>query len=155
MSTSDDLPRYPQEPAGGQPPGLGQPASWQQPVSGEAPGAPAGYGVTETERNWAIAAHLGCFLAAYAALGLLAPLAVLLFKGGSSAFVRRHAVESLNFQISVLIYAAVCALLVFLLIGIPLLFALGAFYLVVVIVGSVKASRGQDYRYPLTFRFVS
>jgi hypothetical protein len=155
MSTSDDLPRYPQEPSSGQPPGVQQPADWQQPVTGGQAPTPAGYGPTETERNWAIAAHLGCFLAAYVALGLLAPLAVLLFKGGSSAFVRRHAVESLNFQITALIYAAVCVLLILLLIGFALLFALGAFYLVVVIVASVKASRGQDYRYPLTFRFVS
>jgi uncharacterized Tic20 family protein len=65
-----------------------------------------------------VAAHIGSFLAAYIALGLLAPLAVLLFKGNTSPFIRRHAIESLNFQITVLIYAAVCFLLLLLLVGI-------------------------------------
>ena len=112
-------------------------------------------GTTADERNWAMAAHLGSFLAAYAALGLLAPLGVLLFKGNDSAFVRRHAVESLNFQITALIYAAICVVLAFVLIGFVLLVALGALYLVVVIMGAVKASGGADFRYPLTFRFIS
>lgn len=75
-----------------------------------------------------MAAHPGSFLDAHAALGLLAPLAVLLFKGNDSAFVRRHAVESLNFQITALIYAAICVVLAFVLIGFVLLIALGALY---------------------------
>ena len=110
---------------------------------------------TAEERNWAMAAHLGSFLAAYIALGLLAPLAVLLFKGNDSTFVRRHAIESLNFQITTLIYAAICLVLAFVLIGFVLLAALGLLYLIVVIVGTVKASRGEDFRYPVTFRFIS
>ncbi len=113
------------------------------------------------ERNWAMAAHLAAFAAAYVALGLLAPLAVLLAKGDSSPFVRRHAVESLNFQITVLIWvvigvaASILTLGVLLLVVVPLLIFVGLYYLVAVIVASVKASRGQEFRYPLTWRFVS
>ena len=40
-------------------------------------------------------------------------------------------------------------------VGLLLFVALGVFYLVVVILASVRASRGEDFRYPLTFRFVS
>lgn len=115
---------------------------------------PAGT-TTPDERNWAMAAHLGSFLAAWVALGLLAPLAVLLFKGNGSDFVRRHAIESLNFQINALVYTVTLVLLAFLLIGFLLLPVYGIFYLICVILGSVRASAGDEFRYPLTIRFVS
>ena len=107
------------------------------------------------ERNWAMAAHLGSFLAAWFALGLLAPLTVLLVKGGSSPFVRRHAIESLNFQINALVYTVVFALLMFVLIGFVLLPLYGLFYLICVIMAGMRASAGGEFRYPLTIRLVS
>ena len=55
------------------------------------------------------------------ALAFLGPLLVLLLKGNDSAWVRRQAVESLNFQISILIYAAISFVLLFLLVGFVLL----------------------------------
>jgi uncharacterized Tic20 family protein len=108
----------------------------------------------QEERNWAVAAHLGSFVAAYVALGFLAPLAVLLMAGRRSAFVRRHAVEALNFNLTVLLYAAISAVLIAVLIGIPMLVALGVLYIVAVLFGAAAASRGEDYRYPLTIRLV-
>ncbi len=106
------------------------------------------------ERNWAAAAHLSGFVAAWFALGFLGPLVVLLAAGNRSAFVRRHAVEALNFNLSVLLYTAVSAVLVILLIGLPMLLAVGLLYLVATILGAVAASRGDDFRYPLSIRFV-
>ncbi len=120
---------------------------------------------TSEQRNWAMAAHLGSFVAAWMALGLLAPLLVMLTKGDESAYIRRHSVESLNFQLSVLIYsiagtfvAFVLAIVTFglgLLVIIPLVAVFGLAYVVLVIFGSVKASRGEDFRYPLTLRLVT
>ena len=49
-------------------------------------------------------------------------------------------------------------ILFFVLIGIlliPLLFAMGIAWLVLAIIGGVKANRGEAYRYPLTIRMVS
>ena len=66
---------------------------------------------TEWEKNWAMIAHMGAFVAAWVALGLLAPLFVLLTKGKESEFVRRHAVESLNFQINALVWMAISVVL--------------------------------------------
>jgi uncharacterized protein len=109
----------------------------------------------QEERNWAMAAHVGSFLAAWAALGLAAPLIVLLAKGNDSAFVRRHSVESLNFQINALVYTVVFLILIVVLIGIPLLLAYAVFYGVCVILGTVRASNGEEFRYPLTIRVVS
>ncbi len=41
------------------------------------------------------------------------------------------------------------------LVGLILLPIVGIFWLVFTIIGSVKASNGEDYRYPLTIRMVS
>jgi uncharacterized protein len=128
-----------------------------EPMSGPVRPAPApepGPLSPQDERNWAVAAHLGGFVAAYVALGFLAPLAVLLLAGRRSAFVRRHAVEALNFNLSVLAYAAISAVLILIVIGIPLPVAVGLLYVVAVLLGAMAASRGEDYRYPLTIRFV-
>jgi len=130
---------------------------WGEPAPPPPPPPGAAQSVSD-ERNWAMAAHLGSFLAAWFALGLLAPLAVLLLKGNESAFVRRHAVESLNFQINALVYTVVLVLLLFALVGfllLPLVPVYAVFYLIFVILGAVRASAGEDFRYPLTIRFIS
>jgi uncharacterized Tic20 family protein len=88
-------------------------------------------------------------------LGFLGPLIVLLVQGGKSPFVRQHAVEALNFNITVLIAAIVSFILVFVLIGLVLLAIVGIVWLVCTILGTVAASRGEAYRYPLTLRLVS
>jgi len=80
---------------------------------------------------------------------------VLLVFGPRSAYVRAHAVESLNFNLTWLLYAIIGVVLAFLLIGIPILIALGIAYLVLVIIASVRANNGEFFRYPLTIRFVN
>jgi len=110
---------------------------------------------TSEERNWAVVAHVGSLVAAWFAMGFLCPLVVMLVKGDQSPFVRRHAVESLNFQISLLIYLIASGILVLLIVGIFMLIALGIFALVVIILATIAASNGQDYRYPLTIRLVT
>lgn len=166
MSTSGDTPRDPYDPTTKEPQASpadaqGQPQSYEQqpnPPYGRPPQHPhgaAGAVATAEERNWAMAAHVGSFLAAWAAVGLVAPLVVMLVKGNDSAFIRRHSVESLNFQINALVYIVVFVALSFILIGIPLLIAYGIFYLVSVILATVRASNGEDYRYLLTIRFIS
>lgn len=122
--------------------------SWPPPA-GDHSGA-----TSAEERNWAAAAHIGSLVAAWFALGLIAPLIVLLVKGGSSPYIRRHAVESLNFQINALLYIVACFVLMFVLIGFVLIVVYGIFYLVCVITATVRASNGAEYRYPLTLRLV-
>ena len=110
---------------------------------------------TETERNWAMAAHLGAFAAAWFALGLVAPLIVLVTKGNESHFIRRPAVESLNFQINALIFIAVSVVLILVVIGIFMLIAFSIYYLIIVIMGGVAGAQGREFRYPAIIRFVS
>jgi uncharacterized protein len=115
----------------------------------------SGQVVAGEDRNWALAAHIGSIVTAWFALGLIAPLIVLLVRGGSSPFVRRHAVESLNFQINALVYSVVFALLIFVLVGFVLLPLYGLFYIVCVVLGTIRASAGEEFRYPLTVRAIS
>jgi uncharacterized protein len=110
--------------------------------------------VPSEDRNWAMGAHLSAFLAAYIALGFLGPLVILLVRGDRSPFVRQHAVEALNFNLTVLIYIVISVILAIVLIGLVMLLALGILYVVAVIVGAVRANAGEPYRYPLTIRFV-
>jgi uncharacterized Tic20 family protein len=144
------------EPASGQPvygqPPQTEPSYGQQPAYAQ----PGGGALTSDERTWGGAAHWGALIAGLiGGLSFLGPLIVLLVKGNESPWIRRQSVESLNFQISVLIYAIISAILLLLLIGFILLPAVGIFWLVFTIIGSVRASNGEDYRYPLTIRMVS
>ena len=108
----------------------------------------------EMEKNWAMIAHMGAFAGAWVALGAFAPLIVLLTKGKESDFVRRHAVESLNFQINALGWIFISVILFIAVIGVFMLAAFGVYYLIVVIWASVTASRGHRFRYPMLIRFV-
>lgn len=111
--------------------------------------------ISVEEKNWGCAAHWSSLVGAVVALAFLGPLLVMLVKGNESPYVRRQAVESLNFQLSILIYGIVSAVLILVLIGVVLLVAVGILWLVMTIVGTVASSRGEVYRYPLTIRMVS
>lgn len=86
---------------------------------------------------------------------LLGPLIVWLVKRGDSAEIDAHGKESLNFQLSMLIYDIVAGILCIVVIGFPLLIALWIANTVLVIIASIKASEGQFYRYPFTIRFLN
>src|SRR5437879_11189232 len=108
-------------------------------------------------RTWTILCHASA-LAGFFVPGvghLLGPLIVWLVKRGDSAEIDAHGKESLNFQISMLIYDAIAAILCIVLIGIPILIALWVLNTVFVIIVSVKASEGTLYRYLFTIRFIN
>ena len=119
-----------------------------------------GGAISSPDRTWAAAAHIGSLVAAFFAMGFLAPLIVLLARGNESPYVRRHAVESLNFQISLLIYMAVAFVAVLFTLGLAFLVVLpiGAvvalFALIAIIMATSAANRGDDFRYPLCIRLV-
>ena len=98
--------------------------------------------------------HLLSFVAAYLFLGFVAPLIIMLVFGPRSAFVRANSVESLNFNLSWLLYAIVSVILLFVGIGILLLLALGIAYVILIVIASIRANNGELYRYPLTIRLV-
>lgn len=133
-------------------------------------------GVSRVERNWAMMAHLAALIGYVVPFGnILGPLAVWLAKREASQFVARHGRESLNFQLSIVTYAAV--LLVILVTGLvaaipgtgngmppplvvtffvfPVLLGLLLFNAVSVIVAGLRANQGQEFLYPLCIRYLS
>ncbi len=62
--------------------------------------------------------------------------------------------QSINFQLSMLLYFIICIPLMFIIVGILIAVALGILELVCVIIASIKAGKGEDYRYPLTIPFI-
>jgi len=112
-------------------------------------------GPANEERTWALAAHLSAFSGHFIPFGhIIGPLIIWLVKRDSSEFVADQAKESLNAQISVTIYMAFALLLVFVLIGFPMLFVLWLADVILVIVAAVSANDGKRYRYPFILRLV-
>jgi uncharacterized protein len=107
-------------------------------------------------RTWCVLCHASALLGLFFHFvgHLLGPFIVWLMKRGDSPEIDAHGKESLNFQVSMLIYDIVAAILCIVLIGLPLLILLWIMNTVLVIIASVRASEGQLYRYPFTIRFL-
>jgi uncharacterized Tic20 family protein len=86
--------------------------------------------------------------------GIIGSLIVWQIKKDLSPFVDQNGKEALNFQISMLIYAIVAALLIMACVGKFLLPLVGIADVVFAIIAAVKDANGQAYRYPLTIRFI-
>jgi uncharacterized protein len=132
------------------------------------------------ERNWAMAAHLSA-LVAIAGLPfghVLGPLVVYLIKGHESEFVGKHARASLNYQISISIYAIALGIVVVasalglavysssdsaaafrpfvvLWVGVAIVVLLVLlFSIVFIIMGTIAAGEGRLYTYPFAIRLL-
>ena len=85
---------------------------------------------------------------------ILGPLIIWLIKKDEFSSVDEHFKESLNFQISITIYAVIAGILTLIVIGIPMLIAIAIADVVLVIMATVKVNKGERYRYPCTIRLV-
>jgi len=101
---------------------------------------------TSDEKTMAILSHVLSL-----AVGFIAPLIIYLLKKDESAFVKEHARESLNFQITVIIAVFV---LIITIVGVLLIWLVGILSLVLVIVATIKASEGKLYKYPFSLKLV-
>ncbi len=111
---------------------------------------------TKDEQNMAVAAHLLSFCGYVFPFGnIIGPLVIYFIRKDTSTFVRKHAVEAVNFQISLTIYFFVSFILAFVLIGFLLMFILVIIHIVCAIKAAMAASKGLDYTYPITIRLMS
>lgn len=140
------------------PPGGGQPYGGQ-PAGGQPYPPPQGGYVQpmspQDQRTWGMVAHLAPFAGSFVGLPFLGSLVVYLIHKDRGDFVRRHSAESLNFQLTLLIGYVIAAILLIVLVGFILLPLLWIASVVLQIVAAVAAYNGQEYRYPMTIRFVS
>jgi uncharacterized Tic20 family protein len=135
------------------------PAAYQPPVAPVPPAyPPQGYAAAPApgvmplspaeSRQWAMLAHVGGII-----LGFVGPLIVMLVFGPRDAFTRDQAVESLNFQITLLIGYIVGTILTAIIIA-PVGLLVWVAGLVFAIMGALAANKGQTYRYPFALRLV-
>ncbi len=108
------------------------------------------------ERLWGMLCHLSALLPFFGVPfgNVLGPLIVWLIMKNNYHFVDEQGKESLNFQISLLIYGIIAGILIIVVVGILLLLGLFIMYVVLVVIASIKASNGEPYRYPFTIRFI-
>jgi uncharacterized Tic20 family protein len=107
-------------------------------------------------RTWGMFCHLGAFAGYIIPFGnIFAPLVIWLVKRDESPLVAEQGKESINFQLTMTLYAIIAGILVIVLIGFLLLFALMVFDVIMVIVATVRVNAGEKYRYPLNIRFIT
>ncbi|MEN5118415.1 DUF4870 domain-containing protein [Luteimonas sp. TWI662] len=131
-------------------------------------------------RQWAAGTHIGALVLALltswmsGVAGIVVAGTVYLVKRDDDAFVAGHALEALNFNLSMFLYACALGVTGLMLLGMTVLtlgigaivtlplglllvlgaVALAVLWLVCGIVAAVRAWNGETYRYPLTLRLI-
>jgi uncharacterized protein len=123
-------------------------ATENKPVEKEAP-------VNKDENMWAMFCHLSGLVGFVIPFGnVIAPLIIWTLKKDEYPLVDDQGKEALNFQISITVYILLSVLLIFVVIGIPLLIIIGIFSLIMTVIGAINANDGNKYRYPFTIKFI-
>lgn len=107
------------------------------------------------ERMWGMLCHLSALSGFIIPFGnIIGPLIVYSMKKDEYSFVADQGKESLNFQISVLVYLAISLVTIVLLIGIMFLLLIPLISLILTVLAAVRANDGEYYRYPFCIRFI-
>jgi uncharacterized Tic20 family protein len=105
---------------------------------------------SQDDKTLGMVMHILCLVG----FPIIGPLIIWLMKKDRSPYLDAQGRELLNFQISYFIYAMISFVLIAVLIGIVLLFAVGIASFVFTIIGLVKAADGKVYRFPLCIRML-
>ena len=112
--------------------------------------------VPKSERIWGFFSHFSAFAFFIFPFGhILGPVLVYILKKNDSPFIEDQAKESINFQITMSLYAVISGLLTIILIGFALLAVVFILDFVLVIIAALKANEGIIYRYPFTIRIIN
>jgi len=108
------------------------------------------------ERQWIVGLHLSALLLfVFPFFGnILAPLVIWLIKKDQMPAVDLAGRDVLNFQISWGIYMMLAGFSIYVCVGAILLPAVFVAWLVILIIGAVKASNGEAYTFPLTIKML-
>lgn len=121
--------------------------------------------ITQNDKNYSSITHLSSFAGWIFPFGnVIAPLVLWIAKKNESAYIDNHGKAVVNFQLSLMLYSFLLALLI-----IPItIFTLGLgliavilgiipviiLIIVSVISASIKATNGEYYQYPFTIEFI-
>lgn len=81
---------------------------------------------------------------------LIPPIIIWVWKRDRIKNIQRHAIDVINFQLSMSLYLLPCLLFSIY----PILILLAVYGQVIIIVNTVKVTSNQVYKYPLTIRFL-
>jgi uncharacterized Tic20 family protein len=110
---------------------------------------------TTQTNQWALFLHLSLLAGFIVPLaGLILPIILWQIKKNELPGLDAHGKIVVNWVITVIIYAVGGSILSFILIGIPILIALGIVCVIFPIIGGVKAGNGEIWKYPLTITFI-
>ncbi len=111
--------------------------------------------LSETERNWSMLCHLSAFAGFFFPFGgIIGPLICWLSRRDESPWVNINGRNALNFQLSMLMYMVLTIPLCFIIIGFPIIAFLVILKVICIIIGSIKASKGELFRYPVVIPFI-
>lgn len=114
-------------------------------------------GLSQTDRHLGVAVHLTPFIGFFFPLAVLTPLVLWLVRKDRSTFIDDHGREMVNVLISSLLVCIGGFVGGFLTLGLAWVAAV-AWHIVMAISmirAAVAANRGEYFRYPMTFRFLS
>ncbi|MDP4144579.1 MAG: DUF4870 domain-containing protein [Bacillota bacterium] len=105
--------------------------------------------VTSDDKNMAMLLNLlGIFT------GFIGPLIIWLLYKEKSQFINESGKGCLNFQISFVIYYFAAFILTFIIIGLIAFPILGILFLIFAIKGTIEASNGRLYAFPMSITFL-
>ncbi|MBN2415611.1 DUF4870 domain-containing protein [bacterium] len=106
-------------------------------------------------RQWGMLCHLSALslFIGFPFGNFLGPFIIWILKKDDHPFIDEQGKESLNYQISLFIYACAAGILFFAA-GWFLLILIGIAAIVFPVIATVRASDGRHYRYPLTIRLI-
>lgn len=126
----------------------------QKLLSGTEPGGNSSgqiYGMNPN--TWNMLMHLSQLLAFVGGIGIAAPIIMWAISKDQNSEANKHGLVIINWLISTLIYTFVGVILTFVIIGFPLLIAVGLCTIIFPIIGAMKANTGEVWRYPLSIDF--
>lgn len=134
------------------------PADEDEPIDESHPETDTGHDVTDVtddEQTWAVVLHASAFSGLVVPFGnILGPLLVWLIKKDESEFLDASGKEALNFQLTWTIMLLGALLSILLGIGFLLVPVVVVAWIVLVVLGTVRASEREIYDYPLTIDLI-
>jgi hypothetical protein len=120
---------------------------------------------TKNDKNYSAITHLSGFAGWVFPLGnVVAPLILWMAKRNESSYIDAHGKSAVNFQLSLILYGILLAILILpitlLTLGLGLIAILLAIIpvailiIVFIISASLKATNGEYYNYPFTIEFI-
>ena len=110
---------------------------------------------TERSRFWCVLCHLGALTGYILPFGhIVAPLLIWMNTRGKVPGVDRVGRESINFQLTVTLFALIGVMLSVVFVGLVMLFATVVFHFSMTLYASLRAQQGDEFRYPLNLRMI-